>query len=69
MEPTLFKNPAAVDQSLHFYGLQLLDLPSLGAHEVLVVPVKEDREVRELVAHAPLPMRINPSAQLHFCSV
>ena len=44
------KTPAAVDKSLRFYvkkhRFQLLDLPSLGVKEVLVVPVKEDVEVR-----------------------
>ena len=43
------KTPA-VDKSLRFYvkkhRFQLLDLPSLGVKEVLVVPVKEDVEVR-----------------------
>lgn len=44
------KNPAAADKSLRFYikkhGFHLLDLPSLGVQEVLVVPAKKDAEVR-----------------------
>ena len=38
-------DPSSADKSLRFFvkktRLQLLDLPSLGAHDVLVVPAKE----------------------------
>ena len=44
------KNPSTADKDLCFYikknQLKLLDLPSLGARDVLIIPVKENREVR-----------------------
>ena len=41
----VIKDPSSADKSLRFFvrktQLQLLDLPSLGARDVLVVPAKE----------------------------
>ena len=46
------KDPAAVDKNLRFYvkknGFRLLDMPSLGVHNVLVLP-REDKEVTTFV--------------------
>ena len=42
---TVIKDPSSVDKNLRFFvkkkGFQILNIPSLGARDVLVVPVKE----------------------------
>ena len=42
---TVIKDPSSADKNLRFFvkktKLQLLDLPSLGARDVLVVPAKD----------------------------
>ena len=41
---TAIKDPSSVDKNLRFFvkkGFQILNIPSLGARDVLVVPVKE----------------------------
>ena len=39
------KDPSSVDKNMHFFvkkkGFQILNIPSLGARDVLVIPVKE----------------------------
>jgi len=46
----MLKDPQAGDKNLRFYvkkhGFQLLDLPSLHVQDALVVPVKDDAEIR-----------------------
>ena len=46
----VLKDPASADKSIRFFvkkhGFQLLNLPSLGVQEVLVVPVNEDTKVK-----------------------
>ena len=46
----VLKDPTAGDKNLRFYvkkhKFELLDLPSLGVQEVLVVPVKQISEVK-----------------------
>ena len=42
---TAIKDPSSVDKNLRFFvkkkGFQILNIPSLGARDVFVVPVKE----------------------------
>ena len=45
----VLKDSSAGDKNLHHFvkkhGFHILDLPSLGMQDVLIVPVKEDAEV------------------------
>ena len=60
---TAIKDPSAVDKNLRFFvkkkGFQILNIPSLGARDVLVVPAKEQVLLTKLfVSCTQLLMRV-----------
>ena len=60
---TAIKDPSAVDKNLRFFvkkkGFQIMNIPSLGARDVLVVPAKEQVLLTKLfVSCTQLLMRV-----------
>ena len=49
------KDPSSVDKNMRFFvkkkGFQILNIPSLGARDVLVIPVKEQVSLTKVAIH------------------